>query len=995
MLALALAIAGAVSAVSLPVGLFPNTAFPRLVVDLTSGSRPASETALVVTRPVEIALRAVPGVRDVRSNTTRGAAQLSVDFDWGTDMTASALLADAALASALPSLPAGTGYDVQRMTPSVYPIMSYALLSSTLSPVALRDLALFRITPLLASVNGLGHTDVQGGRTAEIEVTADPRRLALRGLAFADLAAALASGNVLRAVGRLQDNHRLYLVVADRGLQGAAGIGDVVVRAAPNGVVRVRDVADVRDGVAPDYLRIVEDGRPAVLFNIYQQPDANMVRIASDVRARLAGLPLPAGVRLVNWYDQSTLVVQSAGSVRDAVLIGLVLAGVVLMVFLRNWRVTALALAIVPATLAVTVLVLDLLGMGFDIMTLGGIAASVGLLIDDVITMVEHLARRSARAGGRDAVLPAAREFLQPLTGSSLATIIVFVPLSFLGGVTGSFSRALAVTMAAALVISYAMTAAIVPLLVRSAVDFERWHDPEEGRETALARVHRRLLGVILRRPILLGAALVPVLALGVLAFVRVPTGFLPDVDQGGFALDYYTAPGTSLAETSRQIGELDRWLHGNPAVATFSRRLGTGLGNDLGQSYHGDYFVLLKPGHAISTQALMQRTLDWAASGLPGVSVDASQLMEDRIGDLTAVPEPIQIKLYGASEQSLIPIATRVAAAIGHVRGVEEVKSGVELAGDSLDLRIDPARAALQGLTPQAVAAGVATALAGDVATTLPVGVETVEVRLSLPGARRLDLGALDALAITTPAGRVVPLGRVASIRVVTGEPQVSSDNLQPMIAVTGRIVGRGTSAAIADVERVLAGPGMLPPPVRYELGGLYQQQRTAFIGLARVFAAALIAEFILMLFLYERFALPVVIIGSALLATTAVFTGLWISGVSLNITALMGLTMIVGIGAEMAVFMVSEFAVLSREMPPRDAVREAARNRLRPIVMTTVTAILTLLPLALGIGAGAGLQQPLAIAIVSGLLLQCPLVLLGVPVALDLLVARRAQKA
>ncbi len=987
LIAASLTLAGILAATALPVSLFPQTTFPRILVGLQAGSRPASQTALLVTRPAELAVRAVPGVRDVRSATTRGQAQLAIDFDWGTDMITSTLEVDAAIAAILPDLPSGTAYDVQRMSPTVYPIISYALVSDTASPVVLQDLARTQIAPLLAAIPGLSHTDIQGGDTGEVEVLADPNRLAFYGIGLPDLATAIGNGNQLQAVGRLQDNHKLYLVVADRSLDAAQAIGDIVLRADPAGLVRVRDVATVRDGVQPTYIRVVEDGQPAVLFNIYEQPNGNMVQIASAVRARLAGFALPKGVSLRNWYDQSELVLASAGSVRDAVLIGLVLSGLVMFAFLRSLRVTLIALLVVPSTLAVTVLVLSLLGLSFNIMTLGGIAAAVGLLIDDVITMVEHLARRAGAAGaGAGAVLPAGREFMQPQTGSSLATIIVFVPLSLLTGVTGAFSKALSITMAVALIVSYLMVTFAVPVIMRRLVDFERWQDPAAAGGGWLERRHGRLLDRLIRRPVLLALLALPLLGVGVLAYQRVPTGFLPDVDQGGFTMDYYTPAGTSLTETSRQAAEVDAYLHANRQVATFSRRLGTLLGNDLGESYHGDYFVRMKPGHTVSTQQTMAATLAWVQANVPGMDVEVSQLMEDRIGDLTAVPEPIEIQLYGADEPHLIPIASRVAGAIGKIPGVVEVKSGVKLAGDSLDLRIDPARAAIEGLTPNDVSQALNDALTGAVATQLLQPTKTVAVRVRLPDALSLSDIDLARLPIRAPDGHVVPLDRVATIHPVTGEPEISTDNLEPMLAVTGRIEGRGVGAAIADIRRVLARPGMLPAGTRYELGGLYQQQQIAFVGLARVFVAALIVEFILLLFLYERFWLPAIIIACSLFSTIAVFTGLWASGIALNITALMGMTMIIGIGTEMAIFLVSEFAELEHRMTPRAAIREAARNRLRPITMTTVTAILTLLPLALAVGAGSGIQQPLAIAIVCGLLLQFPLVLLAMPVMIGL---------
>ncbi|MGO4166332.1 efflux RND transporter permease subunit [Novosphingobium sp. YAF33] len=1002
LVALAMALAGIVAALSLPIGLFPQVSFPRVVVDLDSGSRPADQTALTVTRPVEEAIRAIPGVQNVRSETSRGSAQISVDFGWGRDMIASTLLVDTAVGRTLPSLPSGTQYDVRRMDPTVFPIISYALVSDSADPAALQDFARYQITPLLSSITGLARIGVQGGDTSEVQVLADPHRLAGYGLSMTDLAAAIRNGNVLSAVGQVQDRGRLSLVIADRSVASAAQVGDIVVKAESAGVVRVRDVATVQDGAVPVWQRIVEDGRPAVLFNIYEQPDGNAVRIAQQVEQKLAGLKLPPGVKLVNWYDQSQLVTQSVSSVRDAVLIGLVLAGLVLLWFLRSWRVTLVAVIVVPATLAATVLVLSMLGMSFNIMTLGGIAAAVGLLIDDVIVMVEHIARRAGAIGpdgrpaGNLAVTPAAREFLAPLTGSSMATLIVFLPLSFLTGVTGAFSKALSVTMAAALAISWAMTAFVVPILVRRLVDFDTWRDPGESHpdgpgEGTVARVHDRTLDRLTARPWLLAAIAVPLLAIGYIGYSNVPTGFMPKVDEGGFVMDYYTAAGTSLDESGRQIGQIDAMLHANPEVLTFSRRLGTGLGGDLGQSYHGDYFVRLKPDHSRPTEEIAAAVADDIARKVPGVQIEVAQLIEDLIGDLTAVPQPIEVKLYASDPTILEAEAQKVAALVGKVSGVVEVNDGVQLAGDALDVHVDPVRAGIEGVAPADVETQLSTALTGTVATTLAQPNKAVDVRVRLPDATTISETGLAQLPIRATDGHIFPLARVATIQPVTGQPQIGRENLEPMIAVTGRIQGRGIGAAVGDVQAALERPGTLSPGVRYELGGLYQQQQIAFSGLIKVFAAALVAELVLLLVLYRRFWLPVIIIGCSLLSTTAVFTALWLAGVDLNITALMGMTMIIGIGTEMAIFYVSEFEELSRSMPPAQAAREASRNRLRPITMTTLAAILTLLPLAFAIGQGSGIQQPLAIAIIAGLLLQYPLVLLAMPVLVRLTLPRR----
>ena len=992
-IAVALAIAGLVAALSLPVGLFPQVSFPRVVVDIDAGSRPADQTARSVTTPVEQALRAVQGVQNVRSETTRGSAQISIDFGWGRDMTASTLLVEAAMSRALGALPPGTSYNVRRMDPTVFPIISYALESDRTSPAELQNFARYQLVPLLSGISGLARVDVQGGDTTEVEVLADPARLAAHGLAMSDLSTAIANGNVLSAVGRVQDRGRLSLVVADRTRPGATAVGDVVVKTDPAGVVRVRDVATVQPGVAPQWMHVSEDGRRAVLLNIYEQPDGNAVRIAQNVQARLAAVRLPAGTRLVSWYDQSELVTQSLASVRDAVLIGLVLAALVLLLFLRNWRITLVAALVVPATLAATVLVLTICGMSFNIMTLGGIAAAVGLLIDDVIVMVEHIVRRAGTGGGRAAVLPAAREFMTPLTGSSLATLIVFLPLSFLTGVTGAFSKALSLTMGAALAISWAMTAFVVPVLTARLVDFDKVHDPAADGEGRLGRWHGRGLDKLFARPWLLAVIGVPLLIIGYLGYANVPTGFMPKVDEGGFVMDYYTPPGTSLDETERRMAQVDALLRADRDVLTFSRRLGTGLGGDLGQSYHGDYFVRLKPDHDRGTEEVAADVAKRIGAEVPGVQVEVAQLMEDLIGDLTAVPQPIEVKLFAADPSILTDQARKVAGAIDKVAGVVEVKDGVQLAGDAIDVRIDPVRAGFEGVTPADVQNAIDAALNGIVATTLPQPSRSVNVRVRLPAAMTLTREELATLPIRAGDGHVFQLSRVADLTPVTGQPQIARENLEPMVAVTGRIQSRGLGATIADIQAVLARPGMLASGVRYELGGLYQQQQIAFAGLTKVFLAALVAEFALLLVLYRRFTTPLVVIGCSLVSTTVVFTALWITGVDLNITALMGMTMIIGIGTEMAIFYVSEYQELARTMPRAEALREASRNRLRPITMTTLAAILTLLPLALAIGQGAGIQQPLAIAIIAGLLLQYPLVLLAMPVLLGLLPAETAE--
>ena len=998
MLAAALALGGIMASLMLPIGLYPKTNFPRVRITIDTGSQPAAQMVQQVTQPIEQAARAVPGVVDVTSTTSRGSAQIIIDFAWGTDMTAATLGVNAAVAQLLPALPQGISYTVLRMDPTVFPFMAFALTSPKVPPVTLQDIANLRLVPLLSAVPGVARVQVQGGGTGEIEVRADPAKLVAYHLTLNDLSKAITAAGTLQSVGRLQDHDQLYLLMASNPLQSVSDVRNVVVQGSVGGVVRVGDVAQVSLGAEPQLFSVSANGKQAVTLLLFQQPGSNMVAIARAAQRVLSGFApeLPPDVHLSTWYNQSTLVLAAAGSVRDAILIGVVLAGLVLLAFLRSFRVTLLAMLIVPAALAAAVLVLFMLGMSFNIMTLGGLAASVGLVIDDVIVMIEHIARRSTgrSAQPRGWVLRAGIEFFPPLIGSSAATLIVFAPLGFLSGVTGTFFRALSITMAATLVASWALTAFAVPLLAEWVVDFRRFHDPEAAHESPLATAHHRLLRALFRRPALLAVVAAVLLGLGGFSFSHIATGFMPHLDEGGFVLDYQTAPGTSLNETAREIGQVQDILRADPAVASFSTRIGAGFGGDLAEPNTGDIVVRLKPlSQRAAINTVMNRIGDKIAARVPGVEADIHQLIGDELGDLTGVPQPIEIKLAGQNPNELAATAQRVAEAIAGIKGVNSVINGITPAGDAIDIKVDPARAAMKGLDPAGVAAQLQTALAGSIVGETQGIVPARAIRVRLAPGLVTNTDNLGALPIATPSGALVPLSQIASFTVERGQPEITRENLQQVVDVTARLSGRGLNAGIADVKKALAKPGVLGLGVTYTLGGVYAQQQQAFAGLERVFIAALAAEFLLLLFLYERFTWVFAIIGTSLLSTTAVFTGLYVTGMELNITALMGMVMIVGIATEMAIFYVSEFMHLYETLPLREALMAASTNRLRPIAMTTLAAILTLLPLALDLGQGAGMQQPLAVAIIAGLLVQFPLVLLALPVLLMLLAPARGK--
>jgi len=986
-----LAMGGLASSLKLPVALFPHVNFPRVVVNLDAGDRPAEQMAIEVTWPVEEAVRAVPGVRNVRSITSRGSAEISINFDWGVNMVAAALQVESAIGQVSSGLPQGTTFQVRRMDPTVMPVLAYSITSDIHSLVELQDIALYQLRPLLSTVKGVAKVGVQGGAREEYQVVVDPARLASFGLSLSDVAKAVSGANVITAVGKIEDHYKLYLTISDTRFHDLNQIRETILRSGANGLVRLDDIATVSRGTVPQWTRATADGHDAVLFQIYQQPGGNTVQIAGEIKNKLAGFRpnLPKGIRVANWYDQSQLIVASANSVRDAIIIGVLFAVFVLWLFLRDIKMTFIAAITVPCVVAATILLLYALHMSFNIMTLGGMAAAIALIIDDMIVMQEQIVRglRSGIGEHHARVMKAVQEFTRPLAGSSASTIIIFTPMAFLSGVTGAFFKSLSLTMASSLIISFFVAWLAVPLLADYLLNKKDADREEDGALTQIFhRSYEAIMKPVLARPGLVMLMVVPLIIIGWFSYRHLGSGFIPKMDEGGFILDYRSFPGTSLKETDRLLRQVESILQQTPDVQTYSRRTGFALGGTLSEANEGDFFVRLKSFPRRPIETVMDDVRNRIEHSVPGLQIEMALLMEDLIGDLTAVPQPIEIKLFSDDGGLLMKLGPQVAAAIRKIPGVVDVKDGIVLAGDALDIRVNRDKASLEGVTPEEVTQTLSDFLTGAVTTRIQQGPKMIGVRVRIPVDVRARVSDILNLRFRAPDGHLFPLKRVATLKAVTGQPQIMRDDLKRMIAVTGRISGRDMGSVIRDVKSVLKRPGLIPKGVYFSLGGLYAQQRIAFTGLITVFVSAVILVFLLLLFLYERFRVAVAILINTLLALAAVFIGLYVTGTEINISSMMGMTMIVGIVTEVAIFYFSEYRTLPSELEKETALIQAGKNRMRPIAMTTFAAILALLPLAMGIGQGSAMQKPLAIAIISGLVAQLPLVLIILPVFLRL---------
>ena len=989
---LLVSLGGVIAAMRLPVSLFPNIDFPRVIVSVEAGDRDALQMAAQITRPIEIALREVPGVTRIRSTTSRGSAEISINFSWGDDIVAAKLATQGALATLLPDLPAGTRFNVRRADPTIFPVLGVALTSKTLDTNALRRLAELKILPALGAVSGVAGVDVLGGAPREIAVDVDPGQLQALGLSLTDIATVLDKANSVKGVGKLEDRHRLYLVLVENRVANPVDIAAIPLKIGSGpgaGVVTLGQIATVRPAAATVFTRVTSDGKNAVLINVRQSPAGDTVAIASAVTARLKEVGLPPSVTAISYYDQSELVTGAATAVRDAILIGAVLAGLVLFFFLRSGRLMLITALMLPAVLAATCLVLFVMGMSFNMMTLGGLAAVVGLVVDDAVVMLEHMMRRMQEGLAKtpSSLLAAAAEMGRPLVASTLATTVVFLPLAFVSGVTGGFFKALAVTMVAALAFSLVYSRIVIPLVAaywlrdKDAAAAER-AGAVMGR---LNRGYSSLSDRALAKPgrFVLIVALSLTLA-GAFAWYRVPSGFMPAMDEGGFVLDYKAQSGSALTDTDQLLRQVEKIITATPEVASYSRRTGVQLGGGLTEADEGDYFIRLKGGSRRNIDAVMADIRQQIDTKVPGLSVELIQLMGDLIGDLTAVPQPIEVKLFGEDRAQIAAAAKRVAASLSKVGGVVEVVDGLRVAGDAVSITIDRGAAAQQGLDPDNVASQLEASIGGTAATQVRVGEQLIDVRIRAPADLRRRLDQIGELVLTAPDGHGVRLRQIAKITIVAGQQQLKREDLAPFIAVTGRLEGRDLGSAMKDVRATVA-TLKLPASIRVDYGGLYAEQQKSFTDLSLVFATALLLTALLLTFMFERIAWTVAALVTVLLSAASVLVGLWITGIELNISALMGLTMVIGMVTELVIFYLAE---IDPDRPGEvAAVAKAGNNRLRPILMSALIAILTLAPLALGFSRGAGLQTPLATAIIFGLVAAVPLVLLLLPALLVLL--------
>ena len=978
----------------MPSALFPQTDFPRIVVIVDNGVVPADQMLVSVTRPVEEAMNGIPGIVRIKSVTARGSCDVNLFFDWKVDIQQTLQLVSTRLSQVtLP--PTAQIRRVDRLTFAVFPVAGYSLTSDKRDLATLREMASYTIKPRLARLPGVADVAVAGGDVKEFHIKIDQQELHSHNVSLQQVADAVKNSNLLASPGLIAENHQLELALVSGQATKPEHLNSIIVANVNGFPVKVSDVATVETGVEPNYTIVTADGKRGVLVNILRQPTANTVSVTDEVKAELDSIQktLPADVKIAPYYDQSILVRESMTSVRDAILLGLLLSVIILYAFLRNWGTTFVAILVIPVTILTTFLAMHLVGLSFDLMTLGGVAAAIGLVIDDAIVVVEniysHILSGKSRA---EAVRTAISEITIPIIGSTVTPVVVFLPLALLTGVTGAFFRSLALTMSVALMTSLVLALTFTPVLaeklIRGKKKTKKGVEKDNKVENELKAdesVEMEESGFIMRfiearYESVLRVALnnyLVVLALAVVVFAGayffysgLGSEFLPPFDEGAFVLDYIAPPGTSLEETDKMLTHVEELLKETPEVESWSRRTGLQLGLSITEPNTGDFLVKLRQKRSRTTEEVTDELRGKLETSEPALQVEFVGILSDLIGDLTSSPAPIEIQLFSEDKIALHQTASLVEESIKKVPGVVDTNNGVIVSGAAVTFKINPEAASRFGVSPNDIANTVTIAMSGDATSSILEKGKLVAVRVIVPNSDRTSLNQLKALQIQSSTGQLFRLEQVADISFDSGQTEIERDGLRQSVAVTARISGSDLGTTIEGIKAQLAKDVKLPAGMTLEYGGLYKEQQASFRELAFSLMLAIALVFLVLLIEFRSFAHPIAIVSGAILALGGVLFGLFITNSTLNVVSLMGMIMVIGIVAKNGILMLD---AVEEHIAEGDSLKDAlilsGKRRIRPVLMTSLAAILGMLPLALAFGAGAELLQPLAIAVIGGL--------------------------
>ncbi len=990
-----LIVAGALSVWKLPSNIYPPLTFPRIVILAHAGDLSPENTLLSVTRPLEEAGRSVLGARRVRSKTIRGSAEIAVLFNPDADMQYALQLTQARVSEARSELPPSTDVSIERVTPASWPILMMVL-TGNVQGADLRDLAFYNLRPIFSRLPGVAQVEVQASEMREVSVIVDPQKMLAHRLSLPEIADRLRSTNDVESVGRLDKDYSRYLLLATGQFRSLDDIRQTVVAIENQSPLRIRDLADVEYGHADPRILVFGNGQPSALISVSPQIGANVVELARSVREAAAhlGTAIPETLRLSVVYDMAGFVEEAVASIRDAVAVGGLLAILVLFVFLREGRSTLIAATSLPITVISTFFFVRLFGGTLNLMSLGGMAVAIGLVIDDAVVVIENIYRHLGLGEPSSvAAEKGTQELLGPVIGSTATTVVVFSPLVLLEGYVGDFFKALCLTLVVSVLLSLVFALTLIPLLSERFLSHERHRMASSRFIEPVYRAYEKAVRWSLRRRAIVAGAMVLSLLLAVFLYTRMETGFLPEMDEGGFVLDNWTHPGTSLAQTNETEHRIEDLVRHTPETASVLRRTGAEMGPFVTEQTTGEIVVKLKPRSQRQRHIdeIMGELRQKISTSIPGVTVEFLQVLQDMIGDMESGPEPVEVKLFGSDMDALERLASEIAPKIQAIKGLVDFR-GIRKGNPEIFIRVDPVQAGRVGLTVDQVSQQVSAGLLGTTQTELREADRTVGIRVRFPDSFRYDYENTRQFPIVTPAKQIVPLSALAQIDQVRGQNQLLRENQRLMVALTARLENRDLGSAIRDVKDVLS-KVRFPVGTTYEVGGQYESQQSSFRGLLAILALALAAVFIVLVIQFRAFAPALIIMSAAPLSLLGVFAILKVTDTALNVSSFMGIILMVGLVVKNGIILFEYVHKLreSQGLGLGEALVAAGKIRVRPILMTTLCTLFGLLPLALGLGAGAELQKPLALAVIGGLSISTFITLLVMPVLYSL-VERKA---
>ena len=965
---------------NLKTGLFPDITFPKIKVIADAGQQPVDKMMTTVTIPLENIIRRTEGLQYIRSTTSRGSCEISVFLDWNMDINTAKAQIESYINQSRENILPNTNFSVEKMNPSILPVMGYSL-EGNLSQVDLKKIAKYQVKPYLAATPGVSDIAVIGGEDKEYQVIIKPDVIKALGISIKAVQDAIVNSNLLQSNGYIRDYNRMYLTLTDNAVNSINDLENLVIINGANRLLQLKDVADIKVNAAKQYVKILANGKNVPIIAVIKQPDANLIEVNNNIEQKVAELAeiLPKEVSLVPYYKQADFVNTSIRSIKDVLWIGLVLALLVVILFLRSFSASMVVLFTIPVSLSLTLIVLDAVGYTFNIMTLGAVAAAIGLMIDDVVIIIEQI--HKIREENKDASVSwcaheAIKHLLPAMIGSSLSTLVIFIPFVLMTGVAGAYFKVMAFSMIIALASSFIVTWLIVPvfsILFSKNKSIERKHEPKT-----------KWIHHILEKPFIGFSFLAICVLILVILPSKLPSGFLPEMDEGSIVLDYNSPAGTTLEETDRMLQIVNNILDTQPEVEAYSARLGTQMGFFITEPNRGDYLIKLKDNRNKTTDEVSDEIRHRVEQVLPQLTIDFGQVIGDMLGDLMSSVQPIEIKVFGNDNQKLNELSKEIAVQIEQVKGTADVNDGIIVAGPVI--YIQPKEAALVqfGMTATDLQLQLQTQTEGKVVSTIIDREQLVNIRLIYPEAYKTSINDIENTSILLPNGGSIPISKVADIKIGKGVAEINRENQKSMGVVTARLNNRDLGSTLDDIKTKLTKDLSLPAGYHIEYGGLYQEQKQAFKELLMILGSAITLVFIVILFLFRRIQIAIAIIGIAILGVAGCVLSLFVTGTPLNVGSYTGIIMIVGIIGENSIFTYRQYHESENDSSPIKKIEYAIAARLRPKLMTAFAAIMALAPLAFGFGAGAQLHQPLAIAVIGGLIFALPLLLVVLPTLL-----------